>query len=93
MNIETGKAARFRSKLVPNPKAKLRDQFHEVARFKYGKARDGCEKPTGRMNQCFNLKNQMAKVTSRMTATSHQNQWMPRGFTFFPPNSSATNLS
>ena len=22
-------------KLVPNPKAKLRDQFHEVARFKY----------------------------------------------------------
>jgi integron integrase len=44
MNIESAKGDRslsFRGrdrrlgKLVPNPKAKLRDQFHEVARFKY----------------------------------------------------------
>ena len=35
MNIETGKTAVPAGKLVPNPKAKLRDQFHEVARFKY----------------------------------------------------------
>jgi integron integrase len=35
MNIETGKAARRLGALVPNPKAKLKDQFHEVARFKY----------------------------------------------------------
>jgi hypothetical protein len=45
MNIETGNTAgwsgvpsgrpsRF-EKLVPNPKAKLRDQFHEVMRFKH----------------------------------------------------------
>lgn len=33
MNIEPRKAAL--GKLIPNPKAKLRDQFHEVARFKY----------------------------------------------------------
>lgn len=35
MNIEPGKAAGRLGKLVPNPKAKLKDQFHEVARFKY----------------------------------------------------------
>jgi len=35
MNIEPGKTASRLGKLVPNPKAKLRDQFHEVARFKY----------------------------------------------------------
>ncbi len=35
MNIEPAKAARRLGALVPNPKAKLRDQFHEVARFKY----------------------------------------------------------
>lgn len=35
MNIESAKTARPLGKLVPNPKAKLRDQFHEVARFKY----------------------------------------------------------
>lgn len=39
MNIETGNTAsqpgrRF-GKLIPNPNAKLREQFHEVARFKY----------------------------------------------------------
>lgn len=35
MNIESAKTARSLGKLTPNPKAKLRDQFHEVARFKY----------------------------------------------------------
>ena len=39
MNIETGNTAtqtgRRLGKLIPNPKAKLQDQFHEVARFKY----------------------------------------------------------
>ena len=35
MNIELGKTARRLGTLVPNPKAKLRDQFHEVCRFKY----------------------------------------------------------
>ena len=30
-----GRRLRPLGKLVPNPKAKLRDQFHEVARFKY----------------------------------------------------------
>ena len=39
MNIETGNTAsltgRRLGKLIPNPKAKLQEQFHEVARFKY----------------------------------------------------------
>ena len=35
MNIGTAKAARPLGKLVPNPKARLREQFHEVARFRY----------------------------------------------------------
>lgn len=35
VNIEPAKTARPLGKLVPNPKAKLQDQFHEVARFKY----------------------------------------------------------
>lgn len=35
MNIEPGKTARRLGTLVPNPKARLRDQFHEVCRFKY----------------------------------------------------------
>ena len=35
MNIEPGKTARRLGTLIPNPKAKLRDQFHEVCRFKY----------------------------------------------------------
>lgn len=39
MSIETGKTAsqtgRRLGKLIPNPNAKLREQFHEVARFKY----------------------------------------------------------
>ncbi len=35
MNIESGKTARRLGTLVPNPKARLRDQFHEVCRFKY----------------------------------------------------------
>ena len=35
MNIETGITARRLGKLVPNPNAKLKEQFHEVARFKY----------------------------------------------------------
>jgi hypothetical protein len=33
MNVETEKTARRLGALVPNPKAKLRDQFHQVARF------------------------------------------------------------
>ena len=35
MNIGPTKGARPLGKLVPNPKARLQDQFHEVARFKY----------------------------------------------------------
>ena len=35
MNIEPGKTARRLGTLVPNPHARLRDQFHEVCRFKY----------------------------------------------------------
>ena len=35
MNIGPTKGARPLCKLVPNPKARLQDQFHEVARFKY----------------------------------------------------------
>ena len=35
MNIESAKAAVPLGRLVPNAKARLRDQFHEVARFKY----------------------------------------------------------
>jgi hypothetical protein len=35
MNIEPGKTARRLGTLVPNPNARLRDQFHEVCRFKY----------------------------------------------------------
>ena len=35
MNIELEKTARRSGSLVPNPKAKLRDQFREVCRFKY----------------------------------------------------------
>ena len=35
MNIEPGNTARRLGQLVPNPKAKLREQFHEVCRFKY----------------------------------------------------------
>ena len=39
MNIETGNTAgptgKRLGKLIPNPNAKLKDHFHEVARFKY----------------------------------------------------------
>lgn len=39
MNIEMGKAAGLPQKplgkLTPNPRTRLREQFHEVARFKY----------------------------------------------------------
>jgi integron integrase len=35
MNIERGKTAVPFGKLIPNPKARLREQFHEVMRFKY----------------------------------------------------------
>ena len=35
MNIEPTKAARSFGKLIPNPKARLQEQFHEVCRFKY----------------------------------------------------------
>ena len=35
MNIEPAKTALRLGKLVPNPKAWLQEQFHEVARFKY----------------------------------------------------------
>ena len=35
MNINPAKAAVVVGKLVPNPKGRLREQFHEVARFKY----------------------------------------------------------
>ena len=35
MNIETAKTADRFGKLIPNPKAKLKEQFHEVARFKH----------------------------------------------------------
>ena len=33
MNLEPGKTARRRGPLIPNPNAKLWDQFHEVCRF------------------------------------------------------------
>jgi hypothetical protein len=42
MNIKSAKTARSLGKLIPNPKAKLRDQFHEVARFKYLSERTQC---------------------------------------------------
>ena len=35
MNLEPAKGAAMHVGLGPNPKARLRDQFHEVARFKY----------------------------------------------------------
>ena len=35
MNIERGKTAVPFGKLIPNPKARLREQFHEVMRYKY----------------------------------------------------------
>ncbi len=35
MNIEPGKTAAWQAGLIPNPKLKLRDQFHEVMRFKH----------------------------------------------------------
>lgn len=35
MNIELGKTARRLGTLIPNPNARLREQFHEVCRFKY----------------------------------------------------------
>ncbi len=35
MNIETGNTAPWKAKFIPNPKLKLRDQFHEVMRFKH----------------------------------------------------------
>jgi hypothetical protein len=35
VNIEPGKTAPRFGTFLPNPKAKLRDQFHEVCRFKY----------------------------------------------------------
>ncbi len=35
MNMEPGKTAVWQAKLIPNPKLKLRDQFHEVMRFKH----------------------------------------------------------
>src|ERR1035437_5231249 len=35
MNIEPGKTAGPRAKLIPNPKLRLREQFHEVMRFKH----------------------------------------------------------
>jgi len=35
INIEPAKTALRLGKLVPNPKTRLREQFHEVARFKY----------------------------------------------------------
>ena len=35
MTIESANAAKRLGKLVPNPKARLQEQFHEVARFKY----------------------------------------------------------
>ena len=35
MNIEPGNTATPRGKLIPNPKSKLKEQFHEVMRFKY----------------------------------------------------------
>jgi len=35
MNIEPRKAAVWQVRLIPNPKAKLRDQFHEAMRFKH----------------------------------------------------------
>ncbi len=35
MNIEPAKAAVWQAGFIPNPKLKLRDQFHEVMRFKH----------------------------------------------------------
>jgi hypothetical protein len=35
MNMEPGNTARRLGSLIPNPKLKLREQFHEVMRFKY----------------------------------------------------------
>jgi integron integrase len=35
MNIEPAKTMRSRTTLIPNPKLKLREQFHEVMRFKH----------------------------------------------------------
>jgi integron integrase len=35
MNIEPGNTARRLAKLIPNPKLRLREQFHEVMRFKH----------------------------------------------------------
>jgi hypothetical protein len=38
----------LRGKLVPNPKARLKDQFHEVARFKHA-----CDAEAGtRLAEC-----------------------------------------
>jgi len=35
MNIEPANTTRSRERLIPNPKLKLREQFHEVMRFKH----------------------------------------------------------
>ena len=35
MNMEPAKTTRPRERLIPNPKLKLREQFHEVMRFKH----------------------------------------------------------
>jgi integrase len=35
MNMELAKTTRPRERLIPNPKLKLREQFHEVMRFKH----------------------------------------------------------
>jgi len=35
MNIEPAKTTRQMGRLIPNPKLKLREQFHEVMRFKH----------------------------------------------------------
>ena len=35
MNIEPGKTAGGGGQLIPNPKLKLQEQFHEVMRFKH----------------------------------------------------------
>ena len=52
MNIESGKAARRLGTLVPNPNAKLRDQFHEVCRFKYFSPRGAVEREAVRGATC-----------------------------------------
>jgi len=41
LNIEPGQTARRLGTLIPNPKAKLRDQVQEVCRFKYFSPRGG----------------------------------------------------